>query len=309
MPRISQTGLYTWDRTRLGTLPQRTQVGVSPTGPVYRETIAPGATGLSIADILRQLSSATGLASGDTRTWDEPSGGAYFVASTYADRTRSSNKLKMASAAFGAMRADTRNIQDHIAVALGTLNEWEQYLVARRFVYQGITTHGVNPCAGGNCDTSVSLLLADLAAHIAGQTRQVTAQTSVSMPSSTPATGGAWGAQLPNASGLTIGASSGMQQQTSPAAAVIAQGGSGAQASSAQTNAVLEANDGSGVTQVLTATGPNAMPPGYATTDTLVDPSTGQPMAPSGLPSWWKPALAVALGAVVGVGVGRAIAG
>lgn len=304
MARLNKTGMYSWEVKRLGMLPTPGGgmiIGQSPTSPIMAPQIAPSA-GPSIASLLQQLTAASGSAASDV---DASSVAAmqdyarYFPSAMLSDHVGSIRKLRMIAAVLPTLHADSRNIMDQIAALLAPLNEWERWMLAGRFTYKGTSRQSPDPCpTAARCHTSVELLLADLSAHTFGQVSGMTVTTS--MPSVAP-TGYSPG---PSRANITW-TSGGMTSPTPPAVAVIDRGGSGPDAAAAQTQTVLDDNNGSGITPIIPATGPSDSIPGYGVNPVLQEPSSS---FVSGLPSWWKPALAIAIGAAVGVGVGRAIA-
>lgn len=274
MPRYNRAGLYTIETRRLGTLPMPPlHVGTSPTGPITIQqpdpTSLPGGTGVS-ADTVRILIQAYDAAG---RTAAE-SNRADLVGPTRTIRVWL-EALLLHPLADGTISAPSvRNILMWPA-------DQQQRNDILFFLHVAMPT--VNP----------QDVIARIDSNAATSTTQPIPQTAV-----------------PNFRAnisFTSGGSGIAAQQQSPAANVIAQGGSGASASTAQTQAVLEATDTT--TTIIPATGPTMSLPGYApigVTDTG-SPSSSPMM--SGLPSWWKPALAVAIGAALGVGIGRAVAG
>lgn len=277
MPRYNSAGLYTIETRRLGMLPvPPRQVGVSPTGPITIQQPAPsslpGGTGVS-ADTVRVLMQA----------YD--AGGRLAADSNRADLVGPTRTIRVWLEALLLHPLSDGTIP---AANVRTILMWPADQQQRSdilfFIHAAMPT--VNP--------------QDVIARI-------DTSTSVSASEPIPQT------QVPNfRANISFTSNGGISAQQSPAANVIAQGGSGASASTAQTQAVLEATD---TTSIVPATGPTMSLPGYApigVTDGGVplDPMTGQPYSgPHALLQWWKPALAVALGAALGVGIGRAVAG
>jgi hypothetical protein len=275
MPRFNRrTGIYTLEMKRLGTLPMRFTVGQSPTGPITVQQPAPsslpGGSGVS-PNTVRVLVQAYGAA----ERLEADSNRSDLVFATRFIRVALEQSLMH-------LNADGLVSTTTVRAALSAPSDPQQHSDIVFFVHAATPTVDVN---------------------------QVLAQISTGTQTSSSPTVPQQ-ATLPNFRAnvtFTPGSGSGgLQQQTTSAAdSVITQGGSGAAASQAQTQAVLDAHDSS---TVIPATGPTMSLPGYAPIG--VTPTTDPSAAPvSGLPQWWKPALAVAIGAAVGVGIGRAVAG
>lgn len=313
MARYNKAGVYSWEVKRLGVLPLPggggPVIGQSPTGPIQAPAIAPS-SGATIGTIIQQLTSASGSAASDIEASSVAAMNDYarfFPRSMLSNPGASQTRLRTIGRVLSSLRSDSKNVMDQVAATLAPLNEWERWMLSRRFTYRGTSAQFPDPCpTPARCHTSVELLLADLSAHVLGAPMRtpniLPTRITYSIPPGVPSSTAGYG---PSSANLTPTGGGGMTQSSVPAVAVIDHGGSGAAASAVQTQTVLDENNGSGITPIVPATGPSDSIPGYGVNPVLND---GSSSTVSGLPSWWKPALAVAIGAAVGVGVGRMIA-
>lgn len=282
MGRISKTGLYTWEVKSLGVLPGITsQVSTSPTGPVTSQI--PTGSRSSAYDSIK----GAGVGFVPVGQRDVLAAACRLAAGAVATPRLAAHDLSLLE---GALRRMPEVKPGFVSATVMKANM--DFALSRVEARMALSDH-LNMIWTGMGVASLERRLVD-GTYTGFSTSPVSASRSVSLPATAPT--------LPQSRDLFTMPS---HVVPDPSTTALENGATGPDAAATQTQAVLDANNGSGVTPIVQATGPSDSIPGYGVNPVLND---GSSSPVSGLPSWWKPALAIAIGAAVGVGVGRMIA-